>query len=159
MTPRSSTAKGVTFMVAAAVLFPGVDALGKHLASFGGLDVLVIVWFRYVFQSAVVVLLALGRHGTLAFRTTSPGLQLARGVLIVPANLLLLVALKHMPLADVIAILFIAPILVSALAAPLLREDPGRLGWLAVMVGFAGALVIIHVTNVVQTCSPFSKKS
>jgi drug/metabolite transporter (DMT)-like permease len=49
----------------------------------------------------------------------------------------------HLPLADVYAILFAAPLIVTALSVPLLDERVGWRRWTAVVVGFAGVLVIL----------------
>ncbi len=49
-----------------------------------------------------------------------------------------------MPLATASAIGFTAPLIVTALAVPLLREHVGIRRWSAVLIGFAGALVIIR---------------
>jgi drug/metabolite transporter (DMT)-like permease len=53
-------------------------------------------------------------------------------------------ALALMPLGDAVAIMFTAPILLTALAAPLLGERVGWRRWTAVLVGFAGVLVVIR---------------
>ena len=49
-----------------------------------------------------------------------------------------------MPLAEITAVLFLAPILVTALSAPMLGETVGRRRWTGVVVGFAGALIIVR---------------
>ena len=59
-------------------------------------------------------------------------------------NALFVVAIAHVPLATASAIGFTAPLIVTALAGPLLREHVGVRRWSAVLVGFAGALVIIR---------------
>ncbi len=53
-------------------------------------------------------------------------------------------ALALMPLGDAVAIMFTAPILLTALAVPLLGERVGWRRWAAVLVGFAGVLVVIR---------------
>ena len=53
-------------------------------------------------------------------------------------------ALRFVPLAEVSAIMFIAPIIVTALSLPLLREQVGVHRWVGVLVGFTGALVILR---------------
>ena len=49
-----------------------------------------------------------------------------------------------MPLAEVSAILFLAPLFVTLLSAPLLGERVGAHRWGSVVVGFTGALLIIR---------------
>ena len=48
-----------------------------------------------------------------------------------------------MPLADVYAVLFTVPLLITALTVPLLGESVGRRRWTAVVVGFSGVLLMI----------------
>ena len=59
-------------------------------------------------------------------------------------NALFVIAIAHVPLATASAIGFTAPLIVTALAGPLLREHVGIRRWSAVLIGFAGALVMIR---------------
>ena len=52
-------------------------------------------------------------------------------------------ALRHLPLADAVAIAFGSPFLVTALAGVVLKEHVGR-QWLAIAVGFLGMLLIVR---------------
>jgi drug/metabolite transporter (DMT)-like permease len=52
-----------------------------------------------------------------------------------------------MPLADAVAISFAAPLMVTALSVPLLRERVGIHRWTAVIVGFGGVLVIVEPSS------------
>jgi drug/metabolite transporter (DMT)-like permease len=70
--------------------------------------------------------------------------QIGRGLLMLIGNALFVVAIVHVPLATASAIGFTAPLIVTALAGPLLREHVGLRRWSAVLIGFAGALVIIR---------------
>jgi drug/metabolite transporter (DMT)-like permease len=56
-------------------------------------------------------------------------------------------ALKYLPLADCIVIAFAAPIFVTALSGPMLKEKVGWRRWSAVMVGFAGVIVAVDPTG------------
>jgi drug/metabolite transporter (DMT)-like permease len=71
-------------------------------------------------------------------------LQLLRGGFLVGATFCFFTALKYLPLADTLAISFVSPMLVTLLSPFVLGE---RVGWRrisAVLVGFAGALVIVR---------------
>jgi drug/metabolite transporter (DMT)-like permease len=52
-------------------------------------------------------------------------------------------ALAHMQLANIAAVLQIAPLIITALAVLLYREIVGWRRWTAISVGFAGALLVI----------------
>lgn len=52
--------------------------------------------------------------------------------------------LKHMPLVNALTLTFTAPLIVTAVSVPLLGEHVGWRRWVAVIVGFAGVLVILR---------------
>jgi drug/metabolite transporter (DMT)-like permease len=55
--------------------------------------------------------------------------------------------LRHLPLSEAYAIFFVAPLLITVFAAPLLRERVGRQRWIAIVVGFAGTLIVLRPTG------------
>jgi len=67
-----------------------------------------------------------------------------RSVLGVAGILLGFLSYHLMPLADAVAISFMAPLLVTALSVPLLGERVGLFRWSAVLVGFSGVMIIIQ---------------
>jgi drug/metabolite transporter (DMT)-like permease len=71
-------------------------------------------------------------------------LQIVRSVLVLLATACMFFALGYMPLADAVAITFVAPLLIVALSAVLLKEVVGPRRWGAVIVGFIGVMVIIR---------------
>lgn len=79
-----------------------------------------------------------------ALRTRHRKLQFARSLGFGVHTALFLVAITFLPLADAIAVLFVGPLLVTALSAPLLGEKVGAARWAGVLAGFIGALVIIR---------------
>ena len=72
------------------------------------------------------------------------GLQLARSIFQVAAVSLFFSTLSYLPLADTLALCFLYPMITVGLAALLLGERVDARRWLAVLVGFLGALVIIR---------------
>ena len=122
--------------------FGVLDALAKWLAR--GHPVVQVVWARYFFSLAVLLPL-LARGGQLAkLRSARPWMQLGRALSLAMATLLFFFAISRMQLAAVTAIGFLAPLVVVALSALLLRERVGPLRWSAVMLGFLGVLVILR---------------
>ncbi|MEI6559838.1 MAG: DMT family transporter [Rhodospirillaceae bacterium] len=53
-------------------------------------------------------------------------------------------ALGHMPLADFYALIFTAPLIITALSAPLAGERVDLARWLAVLAGFVGVVVMVR---------------
>lgn len=101
-----------------------------------------IIWGRYFFHF-LLVLLIFPRRIPRLLSGSDKGLQILRSVLVLSATACMFTALGFMPLADVIAITFIAPLLITALSVPFLGEHVGIRRWIAVFVGLVGMLVIV----------------
>jgi drug/metabolite transporter (DMT)-like permease len=84
------------------------------------------------------------RTGGGSLRTGRPAMHLLRAVLGLGAMLLLFTAVSLMPLADVTALSFTAPLFATIGAALILGETVGARRWTATLIGFLGALVIIR---------------
>lgn len=123
-------------------LFACGDATFKWLS--GGYSV--FQGIATVFLIALVVVLgAAARSGRLGDAVPRyPGLVFMRSLLLAGAVITFIWAISRMPLADGYAIVFTVPVLVTALSAPLLGERVDRGGWLAVLVGFAGVVVMLR---------------
>lgn len=133
---------GIALIVAAMLVVPVNDAIAKLLSDRFATEQ--IVWARFLFHLLGLMPLALWRYGPRALWPARPGLQLLRGALFVLSVGLFFAALARMPLADAMALLFIAPLAVTALSPWLLRERIGPRRWAAVVVGFVGALVVLQ---------------
>lgn len=133
---------GIALIVAAMLVVPVNDAIAKLLSDRFATEQ--IVWARFLFHLLGLMPLALWRYGPRALWPARPGLQLLRGALFVLSVGLFFAALARMPLADAMALLFIAPLAVTALSPWLLGERIGPRRWAAVVVGFVGALVVLQ---------------
>ena len=71
-------------------------------------------------------------------------LLLARVSAEVCATIAFLLALKHMPLANVTAILQALPLAITMAAALFLSEPVGWRRWIAIILGFTGVLIIVR---------------
>lgn len=132
---------GILLLIGTTFLFTGLDTTAKYLSA--ELPTSQIVWMRFVSH---VVLIApfffLTEMGRGAWRSNRPGLQLLRSALMVTTTFLNFLAVRYLQLADAVAIFFVAPLIVAALAGPLLNEWAGPRRWAAIVVGFLGVLVI-----------------
>ena len=88
------------------------------------------------------LLLVQWEGGWRILRTRQPWWHVLRGVLIVIANMTYFAALAALPLADATALFFVAPLFITLLSIPLLGEKVGPLRLGAVIVGFAGVLIM-----------------
>lgn len=135
---------GVVLFIAGQFFGSLNGALSKSLAP--ELPVLMIVWGRFVGFLLLVIGPALQRHGMAAVAPARPVLHVARGLLLVGATIGFVGAVSGMPLADAIALIFIYPFLVTALAPLLLGERVALSSWVAVICGFVGVLVVMRPT-------------
>lgn len=141
---RHRPLRAVAFTVIGFSLVPGMDAIAKYLS--GDYSVLQIGWARFVFHLVFIAPIALWRHRAEIW-PKRPLLQLARGVLQMSATLLFFGALAHMPIADALAVLFVYPLLVTALSPFFLGEHVRRAQWLAIAIGLVGVLFILRPTT------------
>ena len=139
--PSSDTGRGIALMTLAVGLYSIMDAMVKWLGP--DYPVLEIVFFRSLF-AFVPIAYVLWRSGSLAgLRTSRPWGHAARSLAGLISISLFFYAYTRMPLANVVAISFAAPLLVTALAVPLLGERVGWRRWSAVVVGFLGVIVMV----------------
>jgi drug/metabolite transporter (DMT)-like permease len=138
----SQVGAGIGLMLLATILFVVMDTIGKTLTA--SYPVQQVVWARYFFQFALMLLLLpkLGFAGLLW--TRRPAVHIARGLLLAVATYCMITAISIVPLADAYTITFTAPLLVTVLSIPLLKEQVGWRRWSAVLVGFAGVLIVFR---------------
>ncbi len=144
MTSDRNVHTGALFLVMSNGLTAGVDTVAKYMSpSLHGVQV---VWGYSLAITVLVLGYAAFRPGPLwrAFATRRPLLQFGRGAMLFATISMLFVALAKLPLADVIAISFAAPLFITLLAAPLLSERVGahRIG--AVVLGLAGVAIVMR---------------
>jgi drug/metabolite transporter (DMT)-like permease len=105
--------------------------------------VLLILFWRYATQAGLMaVWLALDRRRR--FRPDHPRFQLLRGALLLATSALSFWGVQLMPVAEFTAINMLTPVLVTLLAAWLLKERVSAARWALVVLAFAGALVVIR---------------
>lgn len=115
-------------------------------ATMKGLSISMGAYNAMLWRTAIAVTIALGL--VLWKRTRWPQarvmrLHIWRGVVTSLMAFLFFWGLAYLPLAEAIALSFIAPLIALYLAALLLKEKVGNRAILASVIGFAGALVII----------------
>jgi len=86
-------------------------------------------------------------NGKDAFHTEVKPWHLLRTILMSVSTVTFFAALALIPLVNVMVIVFIAPILITALSGPLLGEQVGIFRWFAVALGFIGMLIILKPTK------------
>ena len=130
----------VIALLATTFLYAFHDATLKYLTGFFAVPLL--VWARYIVQLALMLLVVAPSMGREIIATKRPGLMIFRALMQVCNAVLVQYALKHMPLAETTALLFMTPLLVALLAGSILGEKLRFHNWLATIAGFAGVLLI-----------------
>lgn len=111
----------------------------------GGYALHEIVLIRSLIGMAVMLAIILpSRGGLTAFRTRRLGMHLVRGGFVVTSNFCFFLGLAAMPIADAVALFFIAPLMITALSVPMLGEKVGLRRWAAVGVGLIGVIVMLR---------------
>ena len=134
--------RAVLYMALAAALFPFLNASVKYLG--GRYPLPEIFWARYAGHLAFCLLALWPRYRLRMFATKRPAIQAWRAVLLFAASAFYFLGLRTVSLPTASAVSFAGPIIVTALSVPMLGERVGPRRWLAVLVGFAGAVVIIR---------------
>ena len=129
-------------MVLAIALFSLMDATIKHLR--GDLPAMEILFFRLLFGGLPAIWLIRREGGWRALRTERPLWHIGRTVLTLGALFCFFHAYRTMPLADAYAVMYAAPLLVTALGVPILGERVGPRRWAAVAIGFLGVMVVLR---------------
>lgn len=137
----TDSSAGVPLMVLAMFIVPVMDAVAKHLSA--TLPVFEIAWARYTFHLLALLPWVLTRHGLHALWPPQPLWQAARGALLLGTTLFFFGAITIIPIPDALALIFIAPILVTALSPWLLGETVFAGQWFAVVTGFLGACIVL----------------
>jgi drug/metabolite transporter (DMT)-like permease len=131
----------IGLMLLAFLTFTGIDTSAKWLVQ-AGLPPTEVVFVRYLTHLAFAAALILPREGLGLFRSRAPGLELARGALLVGSTFCNFFALQYLPLTVTVSIFFAAPLLVCALSIPVLGEKVGLRRWSAIGAGLVGVLIV-----------------
>ena len=133
---------GIVSMVGGIVLVSLQDAMVKLFADSYALHEVMLVRATVALSLTLVMLQISG--GLRQLYSSSSLLLVFRGLMLVIANTCFFLALVKMPVAEVVAIFFIAPVLITALSAVLLKESVGVARWLSVAIGMIGVMIMLR---------------
>jgi drug/metabolite transporter (DMT)-like permease len=134
----------IGLMVLASVCFAALDATAKYLVDETNVPVAQVTWLRFathVVFSAVVLWPFAFRP---SLRSAKPLIQVVRSCFMIVTTVLNFIALKYLQLDQNVTIFFLTPMIVAALAGPILGEWVGWHRVLAIGAGFLGVLVVMH---------------
>jgi len=125
-------------------VLPVMDAIAKYMAVVGGMSPAQVTFYRFFFQVVCTLPLLLMVSPSALFSAKRPWMNCLRGVLHASASLMFFAAVKYMPLADVFAIYFVEPFMLTMMSALFLGDRVGWKRWTAIVVGFGGAMIVIQ---------------
>lgn len=118
------------------------DALAKTLTA--AYSPIQIQFLRNLIALPFAILIAWKMGGAAGLRSHKPLAHLFRGGLWIAATIMFFTSLKYLGLAEATALIFVAPLFITALSALIFREPVGWRRWLAVVIGFAGVLIAVR---------------
>ena len=134
-------------MIVGGILLTLQDAITKWLTT--DYHAGEIMAYRALFM-LVLVALALswprrgGGNRWSELRVSQPGAVALRSLFAVTTSASVILSFAFLPLAEALAVIFISPLMLTALSVPLLKEPVGWRRWSAVVLGFAGMLLIVR---------------
>ena len=140
--PDSRPRRALWLMLASVALFSLMDAglktLSTHYPPFQ------VAALRGLSSLPLVLAWALATAGPRALLRVRWPLHLLRGLLGIAMMASFVYALKTLPLSTAYSIFFVAPLLITALSVPFLRERVGPRRWTAIAIGLVGVLVVLR---------------
>ncbi|OGA05007.1 MAG: hypothetical protein A3I00_05195 [Betaproteobacteria bacterium RIFCSPLOWO2_02_FULL_64_12] len=142
--------RGILWMLMAAFFYASVYVAARQ--SIRNLSVAEVVFFRALLVALLMLPWVL-RSGLSRLHTRRIRLHALRAAFLYGATLAWVYSLAHMPIADVTAINFAAPLFTVIFTLLFLGEAVGPPRWAALLIGFAGVLVILR-PGIVEITTP-----
>ncbi len=138
----NSSIRGVGFLVLGLLIFSLQDIAVKWMG--GDYPVLEIVTFRSLVAMPLTLLFFRAEGGRGLPTTRRHRLEYVRGVFFFLSYTTHFMGLAALPLAEIAAIKFSGPLMITLLSVVILGEKVGPRRWLALLVGFMGVLMIVR---------------
>ena len=135
-------ARGMLYLCLGVLVFSLQDAIIKRVS--GGYPLTEVVFIRSCVAAPILLALVHRESGWRAIFSSSLGLLTLRATIMFGAYTAYYMAFPALPLADAVALYFTVPLFVTALAGPFLGERTHWGVWLAVLLGFAGVMVMLQ---------------
>lgn len=139
---NASVSAGIGFACLGFALFTCMDTAVKWLTT--GYPLYEVIFLNAAFGLVPMLAYARATGGFRQLRTRRPWLHAARSTIGLAGAFAGFHAYARMPIADVYAILFCTPLLITALSVPILGESVGWRRWTAVGIGFIGVMVMLR---------------
>ncbi|MGB7304142.1 MAG: DMT family transporter [Burkholderiaceae bacterium] len=135
-----STAKAAAYAIGVALLLPLVDTLVKWLVQ--DYAIAMVAWVRMGLISIFLGVTGASSVGMAILRPVAWRLQIARGLAAVLGTTMVFIGFQVLPLAECLAIVFIAPVIANIFSQIYLKERGSLVSWALALVSFFGVLLI-----------------
>ena len=142
MKTTTDNLRGISFLVLGILIFSLQDVAVKGIG--GDYPILEIVIFRSLTALPLTLLFFRFEGGRGLPTTTRPRLEYVRGLFYFLSYTTYFMGLASLPLAEIAAIKFSGPLMITFLSVVMLGETVGPRRWLALLVGFVGVLLIVR---------------
>ncbi|MGB3539727.1 MAG: DMT family transporter [Mesorhizobium sp.] len=144
MSPKPEQATppvAILYMIVTYIGFTFLDTSSKFLV-LAGVAPFFIAWCRFAGHVVLVGVLFRGWKDSKRFWAKNLPAHILRGAFLAGSTVFNILALRYLQLAETTSIYFFGPMVITALAGPMLGEWAGWRRWLAIWIGFIGVLVI-----------------
>ncbi len=131
---------GIYCILAAMAVITLQDSAVKWLSSDYALHQIMLA--RSMLGLTIILVILRLEGGLRMVKSRAFGWLVLRGGFLVMANMAFFLAVSAMPLAEAVAIFFVAPLFITLLSVVVLGEKVGPRRWTAVVVGLAGVVVM-----------------
>lgn len=139
---QNQSARGILYLCFGVFIFSLQDAIIKQVS--GGYPLTEVVGIRSLVGLPILLVLVQREAGWRALFSAHLLPLALRALIMFGAYTAYYMAFPALPLADAVALYFTVPLFVTALAGPVLGEHIGWKVWAAVVLGFAGVLVMLQ---------------
>ena len=142
---KSKESIGIIFGIFAYLSFSILDAIQKTLILHNSVFQLLLV--KYIFVLFLALFESKRKNNHLFYRSKNIKLQIFRSVLSVIESGCFVLSFKYLSLANAHSVGSLAPVIVVALSAIILKEKVSPKTWIAIFIGFIGVLIILRPTS------------
>ena len=143
--PWSKESIGMLFAVLGYFSFSILDATQKTLILYHSVFQLLLI--KYFFVLFLSLIESKRKNNYLFYKSKHIKLQIFRSLLSVVESACFVLSFKYMSLANAHSIGSLAPVIVVALSAIILKEKVSLKTWVAIFIGFVGVLIILRPTS------------
>jgi drug/metabolite transporter (DMT)-like permease len=142
---KSREATGILFAILAYFSFSLLDATQKTLVIYYSVFQLLLI--KYFFVLFLSLIESKRKKNINFYKSKNIKMQIFRSMLSVLESGFFVLSFKYLSLADAHSVGSLAPVIVVALSAIILKERVSTKTWIAIFIGFIGVLIILRPTS------------